>query len=163
MNECTLAVIIKDKKILLQKKAKGLFGEELWNGVGGKIKPNESAVMGMVRELKEELSIDIKKLHLVGLLNFSWEHLPHIKPLRVWLYLIDEYIGSPQSSSEGKIKWFKLTEIPYSKMWDDDVYWLRKIIDGKKVIGNFIFGKGNKILLYNLQETTVKGTKNKNV
>lgn len=150
--QCTLAVIVKDNQILLQKKSKGLFGEGRWNGAGGKIKPGESARECMIRELKEELKIDVIGTHLVGVLDFSWEEFPNIKPLRVWLYIVDEYFNTPQSSNEGEIKWFKLTEIPYCEMWEDDTYWLPKVINGKKVIGEFIFNKNDKIILYNLQE-----------
>lgn len=156
MKQCTLAVLIKDGQILLQKKAKGLFGEGRWNGAGGKIEPNESAMRSMIRELREELKIDVEGVHLVGVLDFKWEHLPKNEPLRVWLYMIDDYLGTPQSSNEGEVKWFKFTEIPYSEMWEDDAYWLPKVINGKKVIGDFVFNEKDEIILYNLQEVIRK-------
>lgn len=152
MRGCTLAVIINNGKILLQKKAKGLFGEGRWNGAGGKIESNESAMGCIIRELKEELKIDVKEAHLVGLFDFSWKHLSAAEPLRVWLYLVDKYTGTPQSSNEGEVKWFKLTEIPYCEMWEDDIHWLPKVINGKKVIGEFVFDKNDKIISHDLQE-----------
>ena len=53
----TLCQIIKDDKLLLQKKSQGLFGAGKWNGVGGKLKPNETPKDGIRREIYEETGI----------------------------------------------------------------------------------------------------------
>lgn len=38
----TLCHIMKDDKLLLQRKSKGLFGGGRWNGVGGKLEADET-------------------------------------------------------------------------------------------------------------------------
>lgn len=153
MRQCTLAVLIKDEKILLQKKAEGLFGAGKWNGAGGKFEPSESAHKCMIRELKEEFGIDTEKIHLIGLLDFSWIE-KKVEPIRVWVYIVDEYIGTPKSSSEGEVRWFKLYEIPYNEMWDDDLHWLPLAIRGQKFIGNFIFNYENRLVRHELNKVT---------
>ena len=54
MIQATICEIIKDEKILLQYKAEGKFGEGKWNGPGGKIKPEETPLEGVIREVQEE-------------------------------------------------------------------------------------------------------------
>jgi len=56
------AIIIKDTKYLLQLRdnKKDIFSPNCWTFFGGRIKKKESAEMCLVRELREELSINIK-------------------------------------------------------------------------------------------------------
>lgn len=51
--------ILKDGKYLIAKRAKGV-DEGFWEFPGGKVEPNESQVDAIIRELKEELEIDVK-------------------------------------------------------------------------------------------------------
>ena len=51
--------ILKDGKYLIAKRAKGV-DEGCWEFPGGKVEPNESQVDAIIRELKEELEIDVK-------------------------------------------------------------------------------------------------------
>jgi len=42
-------------------------------------------------------------------------------------------------------KWFKIGEIPYQEMWDDDKFWLPYILEGKKLKAKFVFEEGEKV------------------
>jgi len=42
-------------------------------------------------------------------------------------------------------KWFKINEIPYEKMWEDDKFWLPKVIEDHSVYGRVLFGADNKL------------------
>ena len=59
MQNLTLCIIKKDDKILLGKK-KRRFGAGRWNGYGGKLLPSEELKESLIREIKEELNIDIE-------------------------------------------------------------------------------------------------------
>jgi len=48
---CTLCYLRRDGRVLLQKKAKGLFGEGKYNGPGGKILPGENPEQSAIREV----------------------------------------------------------------------------------------------------------------
>ena len=132
----TLSVIVKDKKILLQKKAKGKFGEGKWNGAGGKAKQNEKPRACLIRELKEELGIKVNKFHLVGFFNFYKGEDP--KPFIIcYTYVVKEFSGTPTSSEEGIINWFDINDIPFSSMWADDKHWLPRVLAGERLFGDF--------------------------
>ena len=51
--------ILKEGKYLIAKRGKGV-DEGFWEFPGGKVEPNESQVDAIIRELKEELEIDVK-------------------------------------------------------------------------------------------------------
>lgn len=69
---CIAFVFTNDyEKVLLVKKEKPEWQKGLWNGVGGKLKPNELPVEGMNREFAEEV-IDLvfnNKLDFYAKLN----------------------------------------------------------------------------------------------
>ena len=48
-------------------------------------------------------------------------------------------------------KWFKINEIPFDQMWDDDKFWLPKILEGKKLKAKFVFKQGEKITEKNIE------------
>jgi mutator protein MutT len=50
-------IIIKDRKLLVEKSV----GKEFFIHLGGKIEPGETAKQALVRELKEEVSIDVSQ------------------------------------------------------------------------------------------------------
>jgi len=66
----TLCYLIKDNKVLLQKKSKELFGGGKWNGPGGKIEENENPHASAKREILEEIGVKVSSFKKHGSLNF---------------------------------------------------------------------------------------------
>ena len=144
LRKVTLSFIIKGNEILLAMKKRG-FGAGLWNGYGGKLKDGESIYDAAKREVKEEIDIDVKSMKKVGVLDFYFEGDKPDWNQQVHVFLIQEYNGEPKESEEMLPKWFKINEIPYDKMWEDDKFWLPKVIEGHSVYGRFLFGADNKL------------------
>ncbi|MBU1038627.1 8-oxo-dGTP diphosphatase [Patescibacteria group bacterium] len=147
--ELTLGFIFQDDNILLGLKKRG-FGQGKWNGYGGKIESGETIEQSLVREIKEEVSLVVKEYDKLGEIEFIFpqeEFLVHI-------FKITSYTGKPKESLEITWQWFKLSDIPYDKMWIDDKYWLPMLIQGKKFNGRFVFSdeSGQSIKQYNLRE-----------
>lgn len=59
MINVTCAIIIKDNKILVTQRSEKMKLPLKWEFPGGKLDPNESEVECIIREIKEELNIDI--------------------------------------------------------------------------------------------------------
>jgi len=137
----------------LAMKKRG-FGAGRWNGVGGKLDQGETIEQAALRELEEEVIVkaserDLKK---VGFLKFyfdnnsDWDQDMHI-------YFIDKWEGVPTETEEMKPQWYDFDKIPYDKMWVDDIYWLPKVLVGKKIEGEFYFSdEGKSIKKFNLKE-----------
>jgi hypothetical protein len=49
-------------------------------------------------------------------------------------------------------KWFKFEDIPYMEMWDDDIDWLPKVLDGKIIEAGYLFDETQKLLEKELRE-----------
>ena len=145
----TLSIIHKGDSVLLGMKKRG-FGKGRWNGFGGKLNKEESIKESAKREIKEEIGImalDIKKR---GILNFKFEGDPEI--LEVHVFSVSDFEGKPVESEEMKPKWFKVTEIPFEKMWPDDKHWLPLLLSGKNFRGDFYFRDNETLLNYQIKE-----------
>jgi len=46
------------------------------------------------------------------------------------------------------LRWFKINEIPYDKMWDDDPYWLPNILAGEFMKIKFYFDQNSNLQKY---------------
>jgi mutator protein MutT len=147
----TICEIIRDGNILLQYKAAGKFGEGKWNGPGGKIRPEETPMEGVIREVQEETGLTVLDPILNGLIDFYFGDKS--KPdWTTYIFLVTKFKGKLKPSEEGELRWFKIDEIPYEKMWQDDEYWLPAFIEGKKVKGKFWFNEnGTRLIRYELE------------
>lgn len=148
----TLCHIIKNEKLLLQKKSKGLFGESKWNGIGGKLKIDETPEDCIRREISEEANLKILNLKRHGVLNFYFGGKDELDWV-VFVFSANDFEEEPFSSKEGILKWFSFEDIPYDKMWQDDRHWLPLLLAGKCFQGKFYFSEDDKKLIdFDLKE-----------
>ncbi|OLY79905.1 7,8-dihydro-8-oxoguanine triphosphatase [Smittium mucronatum] len=143
---CTLALIFKQdrSKVLLGYKKRG-FGVGLYNGFGGKIQHEESALEGAKRELEEESGLTSEDLVKIGILYFEFESDPVI--LTAHLYTSDRFNGVPVETEEMRPEWFDINNIPFTKMWNDDKYWFSFAVENKPFIARFSFKSDLKTIV----------------
>lgn len=134
--EATLMFVVRGGKILLIEKKRG-HGAGKVNGPGGKIDPGESPLECAVRETEEELQISVKDARKVGELWFQMSDYPSIL---CHVFIGTEYSGTPTETEEAVPLWVALDEIPYGRMWEDDIHWLPLVLGGKSLLGKFVFG-----------------------
>src|SRR3989344_2285527 len=138
----TLCIVHKHPHILLGMKKRG-FGAGRWNGFGGKVEI-ETIEENIKRETREECGIEIQNMEQVGLMDFEFEGNPEF--IQVHVFKINKFTGEPEESEEMKPQWFHVDEIPFNKMWPDDLHWMPMLLRGKKFRGKFLFDKNNNIL-----------------
>lgn len=154
MTQTTLCLLVREGEILLAMKKRG-FGVGKWNGVGGKPDKGDKDILETaIRETEEEIGVKTNNLEKVAVLTFyfpnkkEWDQDVHV-------YLAKDWDGEPTESEEMLPKWFKINDLPFNDMWDDDKIWLPKILEGKKLKAEFTFDQeGKKIADYNVK--TVK-------
>jgi 8-oxo-dGTP pyrophosphatase MutT (NUDIX family) len=149
----TLLFLRSGDQLLLAMKKRG-FGQGKWNGVGGKIEPNESLEQALVRECIEEIGVTPTSWQPVAELDFVQDaETDDPWHMFVYAYLCDEWEGDPSESEEMMPKWFHIEDIPYRDMWDDDEFWLPYVLDGKKVVGEFTFDINDRLLTHDVRMT----------
>lgn len=150
--EATLCHIIDGGRLLLQKKAAGLFGEGKWNGVGGKLEVGEAPREGAAREVLEETGLRVSHLTPHGVLNFYFGRRGEPDWV-VHVFSAERFEGEVKASEEGALRWFPVSEIPYGEMWRDDEHWLPLLLEGRRFHGDFYFNDDGSELLDHRIET----------
>ncbi|MDH5403200.1 MAG: 8-oxo-dGTP diphosphatase [Candidatus Heimdallarchaeota archaeon] len=152
MTEATLVFLIREDEILLTYKKRG-FGMGKWNGAGGKVE-NETIKDAAIREVKEEVGVIVQEIDHVATISF---YNAGVFDWRVHVFLCWQFIGIPKEGDEVRPKWFKLEEIPYDNMWEDDRYWLPRVLTGEKVEGEFYYSEGlEKLQSYDLRKSNTE-------
>jgi 8-oxo-dGTP diphosphatase len=74
--QAVAGVIIKDDKVLLTSRPSGKIYANYWEFPGGKLEPKENAVLALVRELKEEINLEVKceDCQLFATIEHLYEH-----------------------------------------------------------------------------------------
>lgn len=149
----TLCLLVDQDRILLAMKKRG-FGEGKWNGIGGKVNPNETPEEAAIRETKEEISVVPRELSRVGVIDFffpqrsDWDQ-------RCIVYLVESWDGEPTESEEMRPQWFSKNEIPYGKMWSPDRHWLPRVLNGEKILTRFVFDEEQQVKEFDIVNDTV--------
>jgi len=140
----TLLFLVKDGQILLAMKKRG-FGAGRWNGVGGKIEAGETLEQALVRECQEEIGVTPKNWRAVAELDFVQDSTSEPWHMYVHAYISEDWEDEPTESEEMRPQWYAFDDIPYDDMWDDDKFWLPRVLAGETLKGEFVFDENDKL------------------
>ena len=137
----TLCFIVKDGRVLLIRKKRGLGAGKI-NGPGGKVDPGETALQSAIRETEEELCVTARQVRQLGEIFFEFRDglLLHGAIFRA-----DEFDGVATETDEAVPLWTPVNEIPYNEMWADDRDWLPHLLANEKFRAVFHFD-GDQLL-----------------
>jgi len=145
MTELTLVFLVDEARVLLAMKKKG-FGAGKYNGLGGKIEPGETEEQAMVREAQEEAFVTPLNFKYVADITFDEFYGTKKTVNHAHVYLCYEWEGEPKESEEMIPEWFDKDSLPLHDMWDDDQYWLPRVLVGEKLRCVFQLDQHDKVI-----------------
>ncbi len=100
-----------------------------YNGLGGKMRPEEDVVACMRREIMEEAGITCQDLQLRGTIN--WPGFgPNGEDWLGFIFRIDRFSGEPYpENAEGPLSWQPVSRLGELPMWSGDRYFLPMVFD----------------------------------
>lgn len=145
-DQATLCFVLMDQQILLIEKKRGL-GQGKVNAPGGRLEPGETPEICAVRETMEELHV--KPLNPVnrGRLRFQFTDG---YSLECWVFTATQHQGTATETDEAVPLWTPVDQIPYDRMWADDILWLPHMLNGNNIEGTFLFQQ-DTMLGYSLE------------
>jgi 8-oxo-dGTP diphosphatase len=101
-----VALIDVDGRILLAQRPEGKNMAGLWEFPGGKVEEGETPEVALIRELQEELGLDISESCLAPLTfaSHAYEDFHLLMPL----YLCRVWQGQPTAKEGQALKWVRL-------------------------------------------------------
>ena len=99
------ALIDIDGRVLLAQRPEGKAMAGLWEFPGGKVRPDETPETALIRELKEELGIDVAEACLAPLsfASHRYERFHLLMPL----YACRRWTGSPEAREGQRLAWVR--------------------------------------------------------
>ena len=117
----TLCYVKKDGKTLMLhrvKKAEDLH-EGKWNGLGGKLEAGETPEECVIREVREESGLSVRKPKLKGILTF-----PGFDGERDWYVYVFEardFSGRLTECDEGRLEWVEDARLTGLDLWENRI------------------------------------------
>jgi len=103
------ALVDRDGRILVQQRPEGLSMAGLWEFPGGKLEPGETPEAALIRELAEELAIDVDHACLAPAC-FASDTLGD-KHLLLLLYVCRKWRGTPIAQHASALRWVRPVEL----------------------------------------------------
>lgn len=150
-----------DRVLMIHRISEGRVGREgdyhegKWNGLGGKLEPDESALECARRELKEESGLDLPedRFRALGTLHF-----PNFKAHKNEDWLAFVYVARVEESDlsnliaespEGKLHWIPARDLLSLNLWPGDRLFIPLVAENKPFHGT-IWYRGQEVARHSI-------------
>lgn len=103
-----------------------------FNGLGGKLEPDEDVATGMRREILEEAGVEVTEMSLRG--TVSWPGAGSDNGGRLgFVFLVTGWTGEPSTENdEGLLHWLPVTDVLSGAVpqWPGRERWIHLVFDG---------------------------------
>ena len=121
------ALINEQGKVLINKRPKGKDYAGYWEFPGGKIQENETPEQAIIREIEEEISIDINSSCLAPL-SFSTYNSKSLN-LVLLLFIARRWKGIESANFHTELLWVKINKLRDFKMPPANNYLIASLQD----------------------------------
>ena len=116
-------LILQNNKLLICQRPNFKDHPLKWEFPGGKIKNDETNEEALIREINEELSINIINYEKLISYNFNYKDLN--KKVFIYFYLVNNFSGKVLNNFHKELKWIEIKDIREYDFLEGDL----KIID----------------------------------
>lgn len=105
-----------------------------YNGLGGKMHPDENIIQCMRREIREEAGIECRDMVLRGTINWTGFGAK-AEDWFGFIFRIDRFSGVPlTTNSEGSLSWHPIKDILSLPLWPGDRFFLPMVFDDNPAV-----------------------------
>ena len=116
-------LILQNDKLLICQRPKYKEHPLKWEFPGGKIKNDETNEEALIREINEELSINI--INCEELISYNFNYKDFNKRVFINFYLVNNFSGKVLNNFHKELKWIEIKDIREYDFLEGDL----KIID----------------------------------
>ncbi len=121
------ALINEKRELLLAERPAGKVLAGVWELPGGKMEPGETPEESLIRELKEELHIDVQEAHLepLSFASYRYETFHLIMPI----YLCSRWTGNLHGAEGQKLAWVTYGDLAHYPLPPADILPTHRLAD----------------------------------
>jgi 8-oxo-dGTP diphosphatase len=114
-----VALVDDDNRVMIAQRPEGKSMAGLWEFPGGKVEAGETPENALIRELKEELAIDVTAACLAPFTfaSHTYEKFHLLMPL----YVCRRWAGTPQAQEGQTLKWVRANTLKNYDMPPADI------------------------------------------
>ena len=116
-------LILQNNKLLICQRPNFKDHPLKWEFPGGKIKNDETNEEALIREINEELSINI--INYEELISYNFDYIDLKKKVFIYFYLVNNFSGKVLKNFHKELKWIEIKDIREYDFLEGD----HKIID----------------------------------
>ena len=116
-------LILQNNKLLICQRPNFKDHPLKWEFPGGKIKNDETNEEALIREINEELSINI--INCEELISYNFDYKDLNKRVFIYFYLVNNFSGKVLNNFHKELKWIEIKDIREYDFLEGDL----KIID----------------------------------
>lgn len=120
----TAAILIRDERLLLARRAKNSALAGLWELPGGKVEPGETSEECLAREMHEELGVEIGVGKLFATSEYEYDH----GSFEVLAYFAELVEGELTARVHETFAWFSRAELARIKLAPADIPIVEKLV-----------------------------------
>ncbi|WP_297713497.1 (deoxy)nucleoside triphosphate pyrophosphohydrolase [Clostridium sp.] len=121
--EVVAAIIKKDDKIFITKRSYGEFAD-MWEFPGGKIEAGETQEESLIREVKEELELDINNLNHLTTVEYDYTNFHLI----MHCFICEICGGTLNLNAHNDAKWASLEQLSAQNWVPADIEVVKKLV-----------------------------------
>ncbi|MBS5939998.1 MAG: 8-oxo-dGTP diphosphatase MutT [Clostridium sp.] len=122
--EVVASIIKREDKVFITRRSYGNFAD-LWEFPGGKIELGETKEEALIREIKEELELDINNLEYLTTVEYDYPSFH----LTMHCFICDIYGGTLSLNAHNDAKWVSLKELLLQNWVPADVEVVEKLLE----------------------------------
>mgnify|MGYP003374492259 FL=1 len=119
----------RTRVLMVQRTRDGDTHAGKYNGLGGKLEPDEDIGTCLTRELREELGIEVTSARLRGTVN--WPGFGKVgESWFGFVFVVDAYEGVvPERNDDGPLHWVEIDRVGELPLWEGDAHFLPLVFD----------------------------------
>lgn len=125
----TAAAMVRDEKVLIAQREAGSHMEYRWEFPGGKLEHGETPEECIIREIKEELDMDIEVLDIYKVVKFAYKE----KDILLLCYLCRIIGGEGKALECNDFKWVNREELVNYEFVPADLPIVEKLMKDEKL------------------------------
>ena len=106
-----VGVIYRQGQVCIAKRHSNQHQGGLWEFPGGKVESGETAVSALVRELQEELGIDVDITETMPQPLIEVVHQYPDKKVRLDTFVIEHFSGEPKGMEQQPVQWVAVKDL----------------------------------------------------
>lgn len=110
-------IVLDDRVLICRRHRKDVHHALKWEFPGGKLEAGEGADEALVRELQEELGIQVLELEEVARHEHHYRNGPHVQ---LYFFLVKEFLSTVKNNIYEEIRWVKSKELDQFDFLDGD-------------------------------------------